>query len=149
MSGISRFRIDRITQKYPFVEALVTHFPDEVLPLVATPLLAQLKNTATDLVRQLTPVSTAMQKTSSIMKLEGYISRIDRVNAGQLADLCTVAFEGQWEEKLTILSLTDVKTRVEKVLDILTRQLGILQLSKKGNPNASNKLTRQQREYYS
>lgn len=146
MSGISRFRIDRITQKYPFVEALVTHFPDEILPLAATPLLAQLKNTATDLVRQLTPVSAVIQKTSPNIKLERYISRIDRVNAGQLADLCAVAFDGRWEEKLTILGLTDVKARVEKVLDILTRQLGILQLSKKGNPNVSNKLTRQQRE---
>src|SRR5579859_2686968 len=87
--GISRFRIDKITQKYPYIEAAVTHFPDQALPLAATPLLAQLKNIATDLVRQLTPVAAA-QKLSPILRLESYISRASRGDAGQLADLCIV-----------------------------------------------------------
>jgi ATP-dependent Lon protease len=129
------------------VEAAVTHFPDEILPMAATPLLAQLKNAATDLVRQLGPVATSMQKSSPIIRLGGYISRADRNDAGQLADLCVVAFEGRHEEKLIVLALTDVKARVEKVLEILTRQMGILQVSKKVNQNVSNKLTKQQREY--
>jgi ATP-dependent Lon protease len=80
------------------------------------------------------------------MRLESYVTRADRNEAGQLADLCLVAFEGRWEDKLTILALTDIKARVEKVLEILTRQLGILQVSKKVNQNVSNKLTKQQRE---
>ena len=147
MLGLSRFRIDRITQKYPYVEASVTHFPDEVLPREATPLLSQLKNTATDLVRQLVPVTSTAENTSPIMHLEGYITRADRNDAGQLADLCIVAFQGRWEEQLTILALTDVKARVEKVLEILTRQLGILQVSKKVNPNVDNKFMKKQREY--
>lgn len=81
------------------------------------------------------------------MRLEGYVSRADRGDAGQLADLCVVAFEARWDEKLAILALTNVKPRVEKVLEIMTRQLGILQVSKKVNQNISNKLTKQQREY--
>ena len=125
----------------------MTHFPDAALPLAASPLLTQLKNTASDLIRQITPPTTTMQKSSPIMRLETYISRADRGDAGQLADLCIVAFEGKWEERLLILSTTDVKERVEKVLEILTRQMGILQVSKKVNQNVSNKLTKQQREY--
>jgi ATP-dependent Lon protease len=82
------------------------------------------------------------------MRLESYITRADRGDAGQLADLCIVAFEGKWDERLVILSTTDVKERVEKVLEILTRQLGILQVSKKVNQNVNNKLTKQQREYF-
>src|SRR5271170_7027852 len=148
-TGISRFRLDRITQKYPYIEALVTHFTDEALPIAASPLLTQLKNTASDLVRQLSPAGAALQKTSPIMRLEGYITRADRGDAGQLADLCLVAFEGRWDEKVMILALTDVKARVEKVLEILTRQLGVLQVSKKVNQNITNKLTKQQREYIS
>lgn len=144
--GIHRFRVDKITQKYPYVEAAVTHFPDEPLPLSANPLLTQLKNTATDLLRQITPAAGTVQRSSPIMRLESYISRADRGDAGQLADLCVVAFEGKWNERLLILSITDVKERVEKVLEILTRQLGILQVSKKVNQNVSNKLTKQQRE---
>ena len=124
----------------------MTHFPDDTLPLAATPLLAQLKNTSMDLVRQLSPASTAMLKTSPTMILEGYISRADRGDAGQLADLCVVAFGGRWEDQLTVLSLTDVTARVEKVLEILTRQLGILQVSKNANQKPSNKFTKQQRE---
>jgi ATP-dependent Lon protease len=80
------------------------------------------------------------------MRLEGYVSRADRGDAGQLADLCVVAFEARWDEKLAILALTNVKPRVEKVLEIMTRQLGILQVSKRVNQNISNKLTKQQRE---
>lgn len=146
LSGISRFRIDRITQKYPYIEASVTHFPDETLPITATPLLARLKSTATDLVRQITAVNSTMQKTFPMMRLEAYISRADRGDAGQLADLCVVAFEGRWEEKLAVLRLTDVKARLEKALEILTRQVGMLQVSKKVGSNVSNKLTKQQRE---
>lgn len=81
------------------------------------------------------------------MRLETDIARADRGDVGQLADLCVVAFEARWEEKLDILALTDVKARVERVLEILTRQLGILQVSKKVNQNMSNNLTKQQREY--
>ena len=124
----------------------MTHFPDDTLPLAAAHLLAQLKNSATDLVRRINPISTAMQSTSPMMRLEAYISRADRSDAGQLADLCVVAFEGRWEDKLSVLGLTDVTARVEKVLEILTRQLGILQVSKKVYPNVSNKITKQQRE---
>ena len=127
----------------------MTHFIDEALPMAATPLLTQLKSTANDLVRQLSPVGMSSPKTSPIMRLEGYISRADRGDAGQLADLCLVAFEGRWDDKMTILALTDVKARVEKVLEILTRQLGILQVSKKVNQNITNKLTKQQRELVS
>jgi ATP-dependent Lon protease len=132
------------------VKAFVTHFIDEALPIAVTPLLTQLKKIASDLVKQLSPVNTSMQqKTSPIVRLEGYISRADRGDAGQLADLCLVAFEGRWEDKLAILALTDVKARVEKVLEILTRQLGVLQVSKKVNQSVTNKLTKQQREYMS
>ena len=82
------------------------------------------------------------------MRLEGYITRADRSDAGQLADLCVVAFQGPWKDKLIVLRLTDVKARVEKVLEILARQLGVLQVSKKANVN--NKLNhQQQREYVS
>jgi ATP-dependent Lon protease len=81
------------------------------------------------------------------MSFEGYISQVNRSNAGQLADMCMIVFEGQREDMLTVLALTDVKARVEKVLEILTRQLGILQVSKKVNQNVSNNLTKQQREY--
>ena len=128
------------------METTVTHFADEVLPIAPTPLLTQLKNAATDLIKQLSPVAATLQRTSPLMRLEGYVSRADRGDAGQLADLCVVAFEARWEEKLAILALSDVKPRVEKVLEILTRQLGILQVSKKVNQNLNNQLTKQQRE---
>lgn len=115
--------------------------------MAASPLLLQLKNTAADLARQLSPVIAPSQRSSPITRLEGYISRANRNDAGQLADLCLIAFEAQWEDMLTVLALTDVKARVEKVLEILTRQLGVLQISKKVNQNVSNNLTKQQREY--
>ena len=141
--------MDRITQRYPYIEAAVTHFPDEALPLAASPFLAQLKSVASDLIKQLTPIAASRTRTSPIIRLEGYVQRADRADAGQLADLCVVVFEGRWEEKLQVLALTDVKARVEKVLEILTRHLGILQVSKKVNQNVSNNLSKQQREYVS
>jgi ATP-dependent Lon protease len=127
----------------------VTHFSDEALPIQATLLLSQLKNIVTELIGQLVSATSTAQKTSPIMLLEAYVTRADRSNAGQLADLCIVAFEDRQEVKLTILALTDVKARVEKVLEILTRHLGILQVSKKVTQNVNNKLTKQQREYTS
>ena len=94
---------------------------------------------------QLSP--TPAQKSPAIAKLDAYISRADRGDAGQLADLCVIVFEARWEEKLAILAMPDVKARLEKVLEILTRQLGLLQVSQKVNQNVTNSLSKQQREY--
>ena len=124
----------------------MTHFPDTPLPLAATPLLQQLKSVANDLVKQITPITSTGRP--SILSLERFISRVDRAEAGQLADVCVFAFEATLEEKLAVLTLTDVRSRVEKVLEILTRQLGILQVSKKVTQNVSNNLSKQQREYH-
>jgi ATP-dependent Lon protease len=131
-------------QRTPYVEAAVTYFVDDSLPLAAGQLLAQLKNTATDLIRQLSPLTKTAG--TPFARLETYITRADRSEAGQLADLCLVAFDVRREDKIAVLGTTDVRERVEKVLELLTRQLGILQVSKKVNQNVTNKLTKQQRE---
>jgi ATP-dependent Lon protease len=56
-------------------------------------------------------------------KFELFLSRTDVVHAGRLADFMADVSESSFEEKLRILASFDLKSRLERVVDILTRQV--------------------------
>lgn len=57
-------------------------------------------------------------------RLELYIVRKDIREAGLLADFMTNIVEASLEEKLQVLATLDVKARLEKAIELLTRQIG-------------------------
>jgi ATP-dependent Lon protease len=57
-------------------------------------------------------------------RLELFIAKKDIHDAGLLADFMSNVVEATLEEKLQILAALDIKTRVEKAIDLLTRQVG-------------------------
>lgn len=56
-------------------------------------------------------------------KFELYLSRTDVVHAGRLADFMADVTDSSFEEKLRILASLDLKTRLDRVIDILTKQV--------------------------
>ena len=66
---------------------------------------------------------------------------------GQLADLITSNLDIQVDEKQDILETFDLKTRMRKVLQFLSRQLEVLKVREKINTQVQEEMGRNQREY--
>jgi ATP-dependent Lon protease len=57
-------------------------------------------------------------------RLELFIAKKDIHDAGLLADFMSNVVEATLEEKLQVLAALDIKTRIEKTIELLTRQVG-------------------------
>lgn len=87
--------------------------------------LKQLSRELLALVRlsSLIPRSTASLSPMLARRLELYIARKDVQEAGVLADFMANVVEASHEEKLRILSALNVKDRLDRVIELLSRQI--------------------------
>ena len=86
--------------------------------------LRQLSRELLTLLRLSSLLSAASTRLSPLVarKFELYISKTELGQAGKLADFMADVSDASFEEKLRILASFDVKTRLQRVVDILTRQ---------------------------
>ncbi|KAI8921049.1 Lon protease C-terminal proteolytic domain-containing protein [Powellomyces hirtus] len=73
---------------------------------------------------------------------------LDSTSPGQLADLFASMIDLSMDEKLQILETTDVKTRITRTLELLTRQIQVLKISQKLQSTVESKLGKKQREFF-
>ncbi|KAL9591360.1 MAG: hypothetical protein Q9179_007803 [Wetmoreana sp. 5 TL-2023] len=139
VEGLRRFRIDRFTQEKPFFEASVSYIdrdavdPEdremedlfEQLKLVSRTLILLVQ--ASSLIRP----STLTNNMSPLMsrRLQLFIAKKEIGDAGILADFLTNMVNATVEERLRVLSAPTVKERIQRVIDIFSRQIDDL----KGN----------------
>lgn len=71
----------------------------------------------------LLPSSTTRLSPLIARKFELFISKTDLSQAGRLADFMADIADTTFEEKLRILASLDIKTRLERVIEVLTRQI--------------------------
>ncbi|MCJ1436524.1 hypothetical protein MMC27_005903 [Xylographa pallens] len=131
VEGLRRFRIERFTQFKPYMEAEVVYL-DEDVPNpddnTARELFNELKQLSRELLT-LVRLSSLLPRVSSpfspIMarRLELFISRKELHEAGILADFMTNVVEASFEEKLRVLSALDIHQRLERVNELLSRQI--------------------------
>ena len=133
VEGLSRFRVDKITQEKPFFESEVTYHTEEGVAAsdIATQgLFAHLKQLSRELLALLRLSSLLPRGFSSALspllarRLEIFIARKEAGEAGVLADFMTNLVEASFEEKLQVLAAWDIKPRLEKVIELLSRQVG-------------------------
>lgn len=86
--------------------------------------LRQLSRELLTLLRLSSLLSAASSRLSPLVarKFELYISKTELSQAGRLADFMTDVSDASFEEKLRILASFNVKERLERVVEILTRQ---------------------------
>lgn len=86
--------------------------------------LRQLSREILTLLRLSSLLSAASTRLSPLVarKFELYIAKTDLGQAGKLADFMADMSDASFEEKLRILASFDVKVRLQRVVDILTRQ---------------------------
>ncbi|KAI1113452.1 ATP-dependent protease La [Nemania sp. NC0429] len=131
--GTSRVSIDKVTQEQPFFEAKVNAHGDAVSREVNSDdyqeLFGTLKRLSGELVSYLR-VSAFLLSTSSAglnpllsRRLEQFISRKQPAEGGSLADFMMNVVEASYEDKLQVLAAVDVKQRMQRVIDLLVRQV--------------------------
>jgi ATP-dependent Lon protease len=136
VEGISRFKVEKITRERPYFEAKVSiHSEDGVREDDAqvAELFAQLKQLSRELIAlirlsALLPRGPSMSLSPILARrLELYIVRKDMQEAGVLADFMTNIVDCTHEDKLRILSALPVKDRLERIIEVLQRQIGSIQ----------------------
>ncbi|KAI8905596.1 Lon protease C-terminal proteolytic domain-containing protein [Gorgonomyces haynaldii] len=66
---------------------------------------------------------------------------------GQLSDLFGSMVDSSFEEKLSILTTVDLKERLQKVIELMKRQIQVLSISQELQTSIENKIGKKQREF--
>ncbi|KAI9797129.1 MAG: hypothetical protein M1833_005644 [Piccolia ochrophora] len=132
VEGVKRFSISTFTQERPFFEAEVTYLEKDEPPLddiEAQRMFTQLKLLSRELLA-LFRFQTLLPRSSSpnlspllIRRLSLFVGKRDYQDAGMLADFMSSVVESSNEERLQILATWDVRSRLEKALELLSRQV--------------------------
>ncbi|KAK5690522.1 hypothetical protein LTR17_025915 [Elasticomyces elasticus] len=136
VEGVSRFKTDKITSERPYFEARVALHEEQPIPeddSNLAELFTQLKQLSRELIA-LIRLSSLLPRGPNVTlspilarRLELYIVRKDMQEAGVLADFMTNIVDCTHEDKLRILSALPVKDRLERIIEVLQRQIGTIQ----------------------
>jgi ATP-dependent Lon protease len=137
LQGISRIRLLEVAGQDPFMTARVQPLPD---PTGSSVELDTLVVNLKDVAKRVIKLMPDLPKEAS--------SLVDSVtDPGQLADLITSQLDVQVEEKQEVLEIFDLKVRLRRVLQFLSRQHEVLKVREKINTQVQEEMGRNQREY--
>src|SRR5689334_24936500 len=137
LQGVSRIRVSEYTQQEPFILARVSAVPD---PTSTDVELDALVMNLRDIAKRVVKLMPELPKEAGAL--------VDSVTEpGHLADLITSNLELEVSEKQDILETFDLKARMRKVLQFLSRQLEVLKVRERINTQVQEEMGRNQREY--
>jgi ATP-dependent Lon protease len=137
LQGLTRVRMDRVTQNAPYLMARVARLDEPHQEDVECEALAM---SLRDIAKQVIQLMPELPREAS--------SLIDSIQEpGQLADLVAANLDAPVDEKAGLLETVDVKERIRKVLRLLTRQLEILKMRERINSQIKEEMGKNQREY--
>ncbi|HEY3368149.1 MAG TPA: endopeptidase La [Symbiobacteriaceae bacterium] len=137
--GISRARIDHFTGEEPNFRAVVEEFREE-----------EAKNTETEaLMRMVINQYERYVKASKKVPPENLVTVVQVEEPGRLADTIAADLATlKIEDRQSVLEAIDVSKRLERVSDILTSEMEVLELERKINVRVRKQMEKTQREYY-
>src|SRR5579862_5005249 len=137
LQGVSRIRLTDISGQDPFMTARVQPLPDS--PSTDVELDALVMNVK-DVAKRVIKLMPELPKEATAL--------VDSVtDPGQLADLITSNLDIQVDEKQDVLETFDLKARLRKVLQFLSRQHEVLKVRERINTQVQEEMGRNQREY--
>ncbi|HZL18285.1 MAG TPA: endopeptidase La [Polyangia bacterium] len=137
LQGVSRIRLLDVSGQDPFMTARVQALPD--LPTNDVELDALVLNVK-DVAKRVIKLMPELPKEASAL--------VDSVvEPGQLSDVIISNLDVQVDEKQDVLETFDLKARLRKVLQFLSRQHEVLKVREKINSQVQEEMGRNQREY--
>lgn len=120
VEGVSRFKVDKFYAQENALHVKVKYFEEE---------LHDEKEPSDEMIRFKALVREFLAKMKELRMPENLIQQltklIDSVSPPVLADLLVSVIETSFDEKLTMLATTNLKERVEKASEWMTRQLHV------------------------
>src|SRR6478735_3947841 len=137
LQGVERIRLLDIAGQDPFMTARVQALPDA--PSQEVELDALVMN-GKDVAKRVIKLMPELPKEASAL--------VDNVvEPGQLSDVIISNLDVQVDEKQDVLETFDLKARLRKVLQFLSRQHEVLKVREKINSQVQEEMGRNQREY--
>src|SRR6188768_1772099 len=137
LQGVTRVSVQTFEGTEPFIAARVDARPD---PTTTDVELDALVMNLKDIAKRVVKLMPELPKEAGAL--------VDSVTEpGHLADLITSNLELEVAEKQEILETYDLKTRMRKVLQFLSRQLEVLKVRERINTQVQEEMGRNQREY--
>ena len=143
VQGLARMRVEHFSQTRPFFQAKVTRLPEPEPQGSADDALAveaRVRSVKDDLDR-----AAALGKGISP---EVMVIAANLEDPGRLADLAASNLELRLEEAQRILETVDPLERLERVGELLTREVQVLTMQQEISTQARGEIDRTQREYF-
>ena len=138
VQGVARIKIERYLESDPYYIARVSHLEEDYIEGIT---IEALITNVKDVFRKVVELSP--QVPSEIM---GMITNLK--NPGMLADFVVSSLNIPLEEKQQILEIIEIPARLNQVLEILNRELQVLELGQKIQSQVKEGIDKNQREYY-
>ena len=138
VEGVERAKISKYTDRTEFFEAEATTLPSEVKNPVEVEALAR------SVVTEFESYVKLNKKVSP--EVVGVISQVE--DQSKLADTVASHLAVKIPEKQAVLELTNVSTRLEKVLSLMESEISVLQVEKRIRTRVKRQMEKTQREYY-
>src|SRR4030042_181058 len=138
IKGLKRFRVDQFTQTEPYLKAKISiiHFEQK-----KTMALEALMRNIVSMFQQLVALAPYLPD-----ELGALILNIDEPN--RLADFVSSYINFDFNDKQALLETIDPKERLSKIIQLIQKEISILELGQKIRSHVKNELEKGQREYY-
>ncbi|HKQ63340.1 MAG TPA: endopeptidase La [Candidatus Polarisedimenticolaceae bacterium] len=140
IQGLVRVRIDRFTATEPFMKASITALEEETEQGV------ELEALARSLINQFQRLVQASPNISG--DLGEMVLSAGSGEPGRLADLAASVLTISPEEKIGLLERYNVKDRIQKLIEIITRELELQEISTRIQSQVADEVGKTQRQYY-
>src|SRR5678816_608837 len=140
IQGLSRLRVDRFTASEPFIKAAVTTL-DESSELGVE--LEALVKTLINQFQRLVQVSPTISNDLGDMVLSAGSG-----DPSRLSDLAASVLNVAVEEKIGLLERNNVKDRIQKLVEIITREVELQEISSRIQSQVADEVGKTQRQFY-
>lgn len=140
IQGLVRVRVDRFTLTEPFMKASITVLEDRIEQEVELDALVR------SLINQFQRLVQVSPNISS--DLGEMVMSAGAGDPARLSDLASSVINISTEEKIGLLERNHVKDRVQKLVEIVTRELELQSISSKIQSQVADEVGKTQRQYY-
>ena len=141
VQGVSRFRIVEHIHETPYLRAKIEVIEEPAVPAEKAEEIEALRRSVAALFEQAIRLSPQLPD-----ELRTLTQAVQETNV--MADLVAAHMTFGVEEKQRILETVDVEARLRLLLELLSREVRVLELTSKVQSEVNTELTRTQREYY-
>lgn len=141
VQGVSRFRVVEWVQHEPYLKARIELIEEPELPADKSDEIEALKRSVSAMFEQAVRLSPNLPE-----ELRTLTSAVTEVNV--MADLVAAHMNLSVEDKQRVLETLEIIPRMRLLLEMLSREVRVLELTTKVHSEVSAELSKSQREYY-